>query len=424
MDMGIHRLGMLSNISHDLDNMTGYAYIMTGFMGLYCYYYYMNRSDNFESMKKLLQENTDIELIRNKDTSTNGLSIIVNNDEFFSKSMTKGDLGVAESYMDGDWDTPDLEGTISNLISNQEKLYKHIYSLEYLFLGLNNYITTFLPSNTLESSKTNISSHYDIGNDLYSKMLGKHMQYTCAYYYKDDLTLDEAQLAKMELVAKKLKLTEGLTVLDIGCGFGSMATHLATNYKVHVLGVTLSQEQAKHHEEYFKHPNVQIKYMDYRNVTGTFDRVYSVGCLEHIGKINYKTYFDKCHSLLKDDGIMLIHTEGASRGKSKNDFIGQYIFPGVELPELSDLTKGYTDQWHLEDLQNFGQSYAKTLRAWNDNIGDWEGLDTYDTKFRRMWEFYLLGCAVAFQMKSIYLWQLVYTKKCNTDFDCYHIRNN
>ena len=162
--------------------------------------------------------------------------------------------------------------------------------------------------------------------------------------------------------------------------------------------------------------------MDYRNVTGSFDRVYSVGCLEHIGKINYKTYFDKCHNLLKDDGIMLIHTEAASRGKSKNDFIGQYILPGLELPELSDLTKGYTDQWHLEDLQNFGQSYAKTLRAWNDNVCDWEGLDEYDTKFRRMWEFYLIGCAVAFQMKSIYLWQLVYTKKCNTNFDCYYIR--
>jgi len=249
----------------DLDNgMVAGVILVISFVG-----YYMGKSNGFESMKKLLHENTDIELIRSmdkpaKDKPAKDLSITVNNDDFFVKSMTKADLGVAESYMDGDWDTPNLEETISNLISNQEKLRKHIYSLEFLLLGLNNYINTFLPSNTLESSKNNTELHYDIGNDLYSKMLGEHMQYTCAYYYKDGLTLDEAQYAKMELVAKKLKLREGLTVLDIGCGFGSLATHLATKYKVHVVGVTLSKEQVKYHEEHFKHPNVQIKYMDYR----------------------------------------------------------------------------------------------------------------------------------------------------------------
>ena len=384
--------------------------------------YYMGRSDGFESMKKLLEENTDVELIRNTDEPTKNTTIIVNNDDFFSKSMAKADLGVAESYMDGDWDTPDLERTLSNLISNQDKLRKHICSLEFILLGLNNYITTFLPSNTLESSKTNISHHYDIGNDLYAKMLGKHMQYTCSYFYKEGLTLDEAQYAKMELIAKKLKLEEGLTVLDIGCGFGSLATHLATKYKVKVVGVTLSKEQVKYHEEHFKHPNVTIKFMDYRNVTGTFDRVYSVGILEHIGKINYKEYYDKCHSLLKDDGIMLIHSIGASKGKSNDDFIEKYIFPGCEIPELQDLTKEYTYQWHLEDFQNIGLSYAKTLRSWHSNLGDWSDLPNYDTRFRRMWDFYLLGCAAAFQRKQIYLWQLVYTKKCNTKFDCYYIR--
>ena len=381
------------------------------------------KKDDFGSMEKLLQGNTDIELIRNTDKSTKDTCIIVNSDDFFSKTMTKGELGVAESYMDGDWDTPDLERTLSNIMSNQDKLEKHICSLEFLLLGLNNYITTYLPNNTLHTVKDNIEHHYDIGNDLYSKMLGKHMQYTCAYYYRDGLTLDEAQYAKMELIAKKLKLKEGLNVLDIGCGFGSLATHLATKYKVHVVGVTLSKGQVKYHEEHFKHPNVTINYMDYRDVTGTFDRVYSIGMFEHVGKINYKEYYDKCHSLLKDDGIMLLHTIGASRSKSKSDFIEKYIFPEGELPELHDLTKEYTDQWHLEDFQNFGQSYAKTLRAWHSNIGDWKGLDNYDTKFRRMWDFYLLGCAAAFQRKQIYLWQLVYTKKCNTKFDCYYIRD-
>lgn len=383
---------------------------------------YMSREkDKFGSMNKLLQENTEIDLIRNTDKPTKETTIIVNNDDFFIKSMTKGELGMAESYMDGDWDSPDLEKTLHELLVNQSKLEKHIYSLKFILLGLNGYIAKYLPSNTLESSKDNISLHYDVGNNLYSKMLGKYMQYTCAYYHKEDLTLDEAQYAKMELIAKKLRLEEGLTILDIGCGFGSLANHLATKYNVHVVGVTLSKEQVKYHEEHFKHPNVQIKYMDYRNVSGTFDRVYSIGCLEHIGKINYKTYYDKCHSLLKDDGIMLIHTIGGCNAAS-GEFMTKYIFPECELPELSDLTKDYTDQWHLEDFHNFGISYAKTLREWRNNIGDWQGLDEYDTKFRRMWDYYLLGCAAAFQRKQIYLWQFVYTKKCNTNFEGYYIR--
>ena len=118
--------------------------------------YYMGKSDGFESMKKLLEENTDVELIRNTDEPTKDTTIIVNNDDFFNKSMTKGELGVAESYMDGDWDTPDLERTLSNMMSNKDKLEKHIYSLEFFLLGMTNYITTYLPNNTLHSSKSNI----------------------------------------------------------------------------------------------------------------------------------------------------------------------------------------------------------------------------------------------------------------------------
>ena len=141
-----------------------------------------------KSIKGLVQENTNIELIKNTDKPTKDTTIIVNNDAFFSKSMTKGELGVAESYMDGDWETPDLEKTLNELAINQPKLEKHIYSPEYILLGLKNYIATVLPSNTLEGSKNNIDYAYNkVGIDLYSKMLGKHMQYACAYFYKDDL---------------------------------------------------------------------------------------------------------------------------------------------------------------------------------------------------------------------------------------------
>ena len=400
-----------------------YYYIFSGLsVTLFLCYVYCKNINNFQSIKNLLENNTDIELIKNTEKPSKDTSIIIHSDKFFNKAMTKGELGVAESYMDGDWTTPNLEKTLTELIKNQGALEKHIYSLEYLLLGLKNYIYTYLPNNTLDTVKKNVEHHYDIGNDLYTKMLGKHMQYTCAYFYKDELTLDEAQYAKMELIAKKLNLKEGMTVLDIGCGFGSMANHLASNYKVTVTGVTLSKEQIKLYEERFKHPNVSIVYMDYREVEDKFDRVYSVGMFEQVGKINYHEYYDKCYDLLKDNGIMLIHTIGASRDKSKSDFISTYIFPEGELPELSDLTKGYSDRWHLEDFQNIGKSYAKTLLCWYRNIDNWTGLDNYDIRFRRMWEYYLLGCSAAFNMKNIYLWQLVYTKKENKEFDCYYIR--
>ena len=252
MDLDLNKYGMI-----------GGTVLLIVLVGIYI----SQKKDNFGSMKKLLQDNTDIDLIRNTDTytkgtttkgtttkgtTTKGTTIIVNNDDFFSKSMTKGELGMGESYMDGDWDSPNLEKTLRELLMNQSKLEKHIYSLEFILLGLNEYIATYLPSNTLESSKDNISLHYDVGNNLYSKMLGKHMQYTCAYYHKDDLTLDEAQYAKMELIAKKLRLEEGLTVLDFGCGFGSLANHLATKYKVHVVGVTLSKEQVKYQGQIYQ----------------------------------------------------------------------------------------------------------------------------------------------------------------------------
>jgi cyclopropane-fatty-acyl-phospholipid synthase len=288
------------------------------------------------------------------------------------------------------------------------------------------FISSFLPNNTLSSSKKNISSHYDIGNDLYQKMLGPTMQYTCAYYYKDNLTLDQAQKAKMTLIAKKLNLKSGMKIVDIGCGYGSMAQFLAINYNVSVIGVTLSKQQKIYADKYFSHPNVTIEVKDYRYLTGKFDRVYSVGTFEHIGVKNYPTYFNKCYQLLNDDGIMIIHTIGTSQHHldNQNEWIKKYIFPEGQLPYISKIINYKNiDKWNLEDMQNFGMSYAKTLRAWRKNIGNWETLDKYDSTFRRMWDFYLYGCAASFQLRKIYLWQFVFTKKgVKFSNDLHHIR--
>tara|TARA_A100001011_G_C14179287_1_gene786080 strand:- start:18 stop:1187 length:1170 start_codon:yes stop_codon:yes gene_type:complete len=378
----------------------------------------------------LVEQNTNIKLhTRNKRTSkkSKNKDIIVNNKRMFEKIASNGELGLADSYIDGDWDSDNLEKTIYELLSKLELLKTKIkkQSLNFIFMEIKAQIKNRIQNNSIKSSKRNISHHYDIGNDLYEKMLGKHMQYTCAYFNKPNMTLDQAQYAKMQLIAKKLDLKPNMKVLDIGCGFGSMAQHLAKHHDVYVIGVTLSKEQKSYADQHFSHPKVTIELKDYRNVRGQFDRVYSVGMFEHVGRKRYKEYYDKCYELLKPDGIMLIHTIGTkTRRWSHNTFINKYIFPEAELPHIENLTHSFVDKWHLEDWQNMGLSYAKTLRAWHANIGDWSGLDDYDERFRRMWNFYLLGCAATFQCRYTLLWQIVYTKRnSNRIDDCHHIRN-
>jgi cyclopropane-fatty-acyl-phospholipid synthase len=394
----------------------------------------------------LVEQNTDIKLhTRNKRTSkkSKNKDIIVNNKIMFEKIASNGEVGLADSYIDGDWDSDNLEQTIFVLLSKSEFFTNQIkkQSLNFIFMEIKAHIKNRIQNNSIKSSKRNISHHYDIGNDLYKKMLGKHMQYTCAYFNKPNMTLDQAQYAKMQLIAKKLDLKPNMKILDIGCGFGSMAQHLAKHYQVDVIGVTLSKEQKKYADEYFSHPRVSIELKDYRNVRGQFDRVYSVGMFEHVGRKRYKEYYDKCYDLLKQNGIMLIHTIGTNTRKSShnsfinkyifpegewshNSFINKYIFPEGELPHIENLTHLFIDKWHLEDWQNMGLSYAKTLRAWHNNIGDWSGLENYNDRFRRMWNFYLLGCAANFQNRGICLWQIVYTKRnSNRNDDCHHIRN-
>ena len=377
--------------------------------------------------KSLIETSTPIKFVSATDyDKTNKNQIVVYDHNMFNQFALKGEVGLSEAYMNGEWDAKDVEYVVSIFLKNDTVILKNLKknSMRFIWAEIKANISN-LRTNTIESSRRNIAHHYDAGNDLYSKMLGKHMQYTCAYFHKPQMSLDDAQYAKMELIAKKLQLEPGMKVLDIGCGFGAMAYHLAFNYGAKILGVTLSKEQQKYAKEHYSHKNLEILVKDYRHVEGTFDRVYSVGMFEHVGRKNYKEYYDKCYDLLTENGIMMIHTISTTQRKwNHNTFIGTYIFPQFELPHIESFGKGYTDRWHLEDLQTFGLSYAKTLRAWNDNIGNWEGLEKYDVQFRRMWKLYLLGCAALFQNRDTSLWQVVYTKKESTRADdCHHIRS-
>lgn len=383
-------------------------------------YLISNSTDLEKQVKEIISNTTKITI-----NQKSSLNISVANSDFYRKVINKGELGLAESFMDGDWTTDNLYGVLLELQKNRDKISKHIKSNMFQILLFKIYYCIFR-TNTRDTVKNNVSHHYDIGNDLYRKQLGRTMQYTCAYYHKSKMTLNQAQDAKMKLIAKKLDLQPGMSVLDIGCGFGALAYYLVKRYSVKVLGVTLSEEQIKYANKYYKHPNLTIKYKDYRDVTGKFDRVYSIGMFEQVGKDNYSVYFDKCYELLKTNGIMLLHTISKNyRENPRYNFITQYIFPEGELPHISDLSGKFLDnKWHLEDLHNFGQSYNKTLLDWHKNLDNFKELPNYSPRFQRMWKYYLLGCSAAFKVRMISLWQIVYTKiDSNRPDDLHHIRD-
>ena len=347
--------------------------------------------------------------------SNDPLTITVNNKQFYKNVLVDGELGFAESYMDGYWDCFDLEALLYKLVINKDILEKQLVNQSFT-LGLSlmkQRFNNLIRKNTHNVSKKNVEIHYDIGNDLYEKMLGNTMAYTCAYYYKPNMSLDDAQIAKFELIARKLHLKEGMNLVDFGCGWGQIAKYIADKYKVNILGVSLSKEQINWANENNKSNRVTYKLMDYRDVEGKFDRVYSIGMLEHVGHNHYPAFFNKCYDVLKDDGILLVHTVGSNCPTSKKSapFIEKYIFPGFHFPRKSEIIGPFLDnKWSLEDWQNFGLCYSTTLMDWYNNVKDWKGLDNYDERFRRMWEFYLLAGSLTFKEEKDCLWQIVFTK--------------
>lgn len=361
----------------------------------------------------------------------------VKTDDVYRRILLHGGLGLGESYMDGQWETNDIEELCGEFLkleqvekggknANSQRIDLGWKAVPFAFsCAVGMFKASFLPSNTVTSSRENISIHYDISTKLYQRMLGPTMQYSCAYFCQPGMTVTEAQLAKMHLAARKLDLKPGMRVLDLGCGYGAMAYLMATEYGVHVTGVTVSKDQWEYQKEHFAHPNVDIRFLDYRKVEGKFDRVYSIGIFEHIGRQNYQTYFDKCYDLLVDDGIMLIHTIGwgPTGPWNPNTFMFKYIFPGAEIPHMSHFTDAFTDRWHLEDWQSIGKSYPRTGRAWLANLGSWEGLEEFDERFRRMWWYYIFSCCSSFERRRCKLWQLVYTKtNSERADDCHHVR--
>ena len=265
---------------------------------------------------------------------------------------------------------------------------------------------------SLRRSRQVAEQHYDLGNDLFELMLDDTMAYSCGYW-KDADSLHEAQLAKLDLICRKLELEPGMTLLDIGCGWGSLLEYATRHYGVRAEGVTVSSEQAQLARERCQGLPVEVLLKDYRAVTGRYDRVVSVGMFEHVGRRNYQTFMDTTLGLLKDRGLMLLHTIGTNESSQSHDpWIDKYIFPNGELPSVKQIARAAEPGWVVEDLHNFGPDYARTLKAWDANFqAGWRQLQhRYDERFYRMWRYYLNVCAGAFRARNIQLWQWVFSK--------------
>jgi cyclopropane-fatty-acyl-phospholipid synthase len=267
-------------------------------------------------------------------------------------------------------------------------------------------------------SKRNVAHHYDLDDRLYDLFLDENRQYSCGYFTDPANSLDQAQRDKMAHIAAKLDLRPGQRVLDIGCGWGGMAFYLHQQFGVDVVGITLSEEQIKYaRTDAVKRgvaDRVSFELLDYRDVTGQFDRIVSVGMFEHVGPPHYRAFFRKCRDLLTDDGVMLLHTIGRMGWPGTTDaWASKYIFPGGYAPALSEITDGSERQNLIQtDCETWRLHYAHTLRHWYARVMEkrLEIEAIYDARFFRMWQFYLAGCTSAFEHGVLCVYQLQYAK--------------
>ena len=283
-------------------------------------------------------------------------------------------------------------------------------------MGIYSYITNF---NFVGKSKSNVAHHYDISEKLYDLFLDENRQYSCAYFKNDNETIEQAQKNKMNHIIKKLHLKPNLKVLDIGSGWGTLAIEIAKQSKCEVLGITLSENQLEYSRNKAKELNlenqVRFELVDYRKLNEKFDRVVSVGMLEHVGKKFYNKYFNSVSKFLNEDGVALIHTIGSvMTPRDPHPWISKYIFPGGYTPSLSELAKPIEkSNLIIADMEVLRMHYAHTLRNWKSRfLGKKEEvLKMFDERFFRMWEFYLAGCEMAFKWGDQVVFQFQLSKK-------------
>ena len=362
---------------------------------------------NNKKYKKLVEK-----LLNLADIRINGprsFDIRVHDDRFYKRAVTEVELGVGESYMDHWWDAEKPDEFIYKIIlADLQNKIKRNYKVALQLAG-------FYLINMQSRRRAFIigEKHYDLGNDLFRIMLDKRMNYSCGYW-KDASSLNEAQENKLELICRKLYLKPGMRILDIGCGWSAFGKYAAEKYDAHIVGITVSKEQVSLGKELCKGLPVEVRLQDYRDVNEKFDRIVSVGMIEHVGYKNYREYFRIAARNLKDNGMFLLHTIGDVRSTKNTDaWTHKYIFPNGMLPSVAQLGRAIEGLFVMEDWHNFGADYDKTLISWYNNfIKGWDELrKRYSERFFRMWKYFLLSSAGAFRARNKnQLWQIVLSK--------------
>lgn len=343
-----------------------------------------------------------------KINGSNPFDIRVKNPDLFQRILQDGSLGLGESYMDGWWECDRPDEMITRII--RADLESHLKGNIKSLID----IASAKIFNLQSKKRAWIvgKEHYDLGNDLFREMLDPWMQYSCGYWKTSD-NLFEAQNQKLKLICEKLQLEPGMTLLDIGCGWGGLAAFASRYYGVKVTGITISAEQQRMAQSRCSNLDVNILLEDYRDLNMQFDRIVSVGMFEHVGPKNHNKYFEVVNKNLSQDGIFLLHTIGSNKSKNNVDpWINKYIFPNGHLPSVRQIAAASEPYFVMEDWHNFGCDYDKTLMAWNARFQSvWHLLEeNYSPRFCRMFTYYLNACAGAFRARNIQLWQIVFSR--------------
>ncbi len=331
--------------------------------------------------------------------------IRVHNDGFYSRVLAEGSMGLGESYMDGWWDCAEIDQFFAKLYTAGLERRANL-KLRAIWLYLKSII---LNCQTKSRSLRVAEQHYDLGNDVFECMLDRRMVYTCGRW-ENAANLNEAQEEKLHFVCKNLSLSPGMKVLDIGCGWGAFAKFAAQNYGVQVVGITVSQEQLKLARTLCSGLPVELRLEDYRDVRDSFDRAVSLGMFEHVGCKNYRAFFRAVRQTIRDDGRLFLATIGSNHSVRTTDpWIEQYIFPNSQLPSAIQIDGAIESTFLVEEWQNWGPDYDRTLMAWFHNFeNNWNILkQKYSERFHRMWRFYLLASAGAFRSRHLQVWQIL-----------------
>lgn len=351
------------------------------------------------------------------------------NPVFFKRCILYGEVGLGESYVDGDWESDDIVGLLSWFLINLENAQtssSRKYPLTNL-LQVFHRVRHFVRRNDIRGARRNISEHYDLGNEFFKVFLDRNMTYSCAHFSSPDQSLESAQAEKYDRLCRKLKLVPTDHVLEIGGGWGGFAIHAARNSGCQVTSITISKEQLKYARERAEaeglSSQIEFQLTDYRNMTGKFDKIVSIEMIEAVGHEYFKSYFSKCHELLKRHGLLAIQAiicpdSRYASHRNSVDWMQKHIFPGGLLPSIAIMNKAINETGNLQlyNLEEMGLHYARTLATWRDNFNQRLGsvlAEGFTERFIRKWNYYLTSSEAAMRTRNLTVVQALYSRPNN-----------